>query len=435
MTVAATKNAQREVLPHVKGEFVHQRNVFHSDLDVMQKETVDNENNKFMFFNRSLSFQTLIIVWISLLLISCSESNVTNQKSPLFKDLIFNLDTVLVEPTQSSQIGSFYLKEISLFYLDNAYGIIEEFSLEGISKGVKKRELDGPEELQGISELIPTKAGFIIRHDWGFYQYDPDWEFVGKSVFQSASTVSYEEMLNNPKGEYMEMYELLHYNPKTIEIPDGHLVIKLDVEHPTFNAFTTREYYRDSRVLGKVNPFNGMMVEMIGTRPDTYEQYEYIPFHVMLDYHWTVDDAIYVTYEADSLIYVYDSNWKLKDAFGAAGINMKTNYGESQTLDVALQSKYFFHSRKNDGFYKDIYVDEGEGLVFRTYRQGSDRQDLLDETGNPLRMQVFSDGKLIGDFSVPGRFRILGKVGDQYVADGYFDEQNEKQGFYLLKLN
>lgn len=382
----------------------------------------------------SLRQQTPIFVLGNLLFLACSEPYSSYPKPEVSGDLRIEIDTVFLDPIHSSQIASFILKGDALFYVDNSYGIIEEFTLEGQSKGIKKRELDGPEELQGISELIPTKVGFIVRHDWGFYQYDSEWEFIGKSVFQSASIVSYEEMLNKPKGEYMEMYELLHYNPKTVELPDGHLVIKLDVEHPLFNAFTTRSYYRDSRVLGKVNPFNGMMVEMLGTRPDTYGKYEYIPFHVMLDYHWTGDDAIYVTYEADSLIYVYDPSWKLLESFGKAGVGMKTDYAESQTLDVAFESKYFVHSRKNEGYYKDIYVDEGSDLVFRTYRQGSDRQDMVDETENPLRLQIFREGRLLGDYPLPGRFRILGKVGDQYVADGYFDEQKEKQGFYLLNV-
>jgi len=393
------------------------------------------ELSKLILFKGSLNFQTPIFVLICILAFACSEPSVTNQELAESGDFSVRLDTVLLEPNQSSQIGSFYLKGDALFYVDKAYGLIEEFTVEGESKGIRKRELDGPEELQGVSELIPTKEGFIVRHDWSFYQYDSNWEFIGKSLFQSASTVSYDEMMDNPKGEYMEMYELLHYNPKTVQLPDGHLVIKLDVEHPIFNAFISREYYRESRVLGKVNLFNGMMVEMLGTRPDTYEEYSFIPFHVMLDYHWTADNSIYVTYEADSMIYVYDRSWKLKETFGAAGIDINTDYLESQNLDVAFESKYFYHSRKNEGFYKDIFVDEENELVFRTYRQGSDSQDLLDETYNPLRMQIFREGKLLGDFSVPGRFRILGKVGDSYVADGYFDEQNEKQGFYLLNFN
>lgn len=382
-----------------------------------------------------LNFQTPIFLLFGLFFFACSESSSKKQELTEKTDLAIQIDTVFLDPVQSSQLGSFYLKDEAIFYVDRAYVFIEEFTVQGESKGVRKRELDGPEELQGISELIPTKEGFIIRHDWAFYQYDADWEFIDKSLFQTASTVSYDEMIDNPKGEYMEMYELYHYNPKTVELPDGHLMIKLDVEHPLFNAFISREYYRESRVLGKVNPFSGMMVEMLGTRPDSYEQYRFIPFHIMLDYHWTEDNSIYVTYEADSLIYVYDPSWKLKETFGAAGKEMKTDYLESQSLDVAFESKYFYHSRKNEGFYKDIFVDEEKDLVFRTYRQGSDRQDLLDETYNPLRMQIFKEGKLLKDFGVPGRFRILGKVGDSYVADGYFDEQNEKQGFYLLNLN
>jgi hypothetical protein len=393
------------------------------------------ELSKLILFKGSLKVQTPVFILTCLLNFSCSESSVTTQEISESVDLSIKLDTVFVEPERSSQIGSFFLKGDVLFYVDNPYGIVEEFTVEGESLGIRKRELDGPEELQGISELIQTNAGFIIRHGWSFYQYDSNWEFIGKSIFQAASTVSYDEMMDNPKGEYTEMYELLHYNPKTVELPDGNLVIKLDVEHPIFNAFISREYYRESRILGKVNPFNGMMIEMLGTRPDSYEQYAYIPFHVMMDYHWAADNSIYVTYEADSTIYVYDPSWKLKETFGAAGIGMKTGYVESKSLDVAFESKYFYHSRKNEGFYKDIFVDEENGLVFRTYRQGSDRQDLLDETGNPIRMQVFLEGKLLVDFSVPGRFRILGKVGDRYVADGYFDEQNEKQGFYLLNFN
>ncbi len=114
---------------------------------------------------------------------------------------------------------------------------------------------------------------------------------------------------------------------------------------------------------------------------------------------------------------------------------MKTDYVESQNLEVAFESKYFFNSRKNEGFYKDIFVDEENELIFRTYRQGSDRLDLLDETYNPLRLQIFKQGKLVGDHAVPGRFKILGKVDSRYIVDGFFDEQNERQGFYILTLN
>jgi hypothetical protein len=345
------------------------------------------------------------------------------------------IDTIKISPSQSSQMGFFQMNEEAVFFVDQAYAIIEEFNLKGESQGIKKRELDGPEELQGISELIPTMEGFIIRHNYVFYRYDINWGFVGKSVLQFSSDVSYDELMDNPKGENIGMYEPQNYNSKTSELPDGNLVTKIDVEHPIFNAFISREYYRNGKILGKINPFTGQVVEILGTRPASFEAFRFVPFHNKMDYYWTKDDLIFVTHEIDSLIYIYDTDWNLKETFGTAGIGMNTTYAESQSLDVAFESKYFYDSRKNEGFYKDIFVDEKNGLVFRTYRQGSNRQDLLDETDNPLRIQIFKEGKLIGDFATPGRFRILGKIGEKYVADGYFDEQNEKQGFYLLNIN
>lgn len=379
---------------------------------------------------------TLFIIFILSFFLGCDTKKADNVKvSSISIGKEIKIDTIEVTPSQTSQIGFFQMKGETIFYVDQAYGLIEEFSLNGKSKGIRKRELDGPEELQGISELIPTREGFVIRHDYVFFQYDSDWNFIRKSVLQFSSDVSYDELMDNPKGQNIGMYEPQNYNSKTSELPDGNLATKIDVEHPIFNAFISREYYRDGRILGKINLLTGQVVEILGTRPASFEAYRFIPFHNKMDYHWTKDNLIFVTHEIDSLIYVYDIGWNLKETFGTAGLDIKTNYVESQRINVAFESKYFYHSRKNEGFYKDIFVDDEESIVFRTYRQGSDRQDLLDETENPLRLQVFKERKLVGDFSAPARFRILGKIGEKYVADGYFDEQNEKQGFYLLTIN
>lgn len=412
-----------------KMEYAKRLVVFHLEKLVVLEMTA-RVNNRAYF--KWVLFSLLFVLGIS----SCDTANsdLSNGTKIISKAEI-SIDTVEIVPQKASQIGFFQLKDGMIFYVDQAYGIVEEFSITGKSNGIKKRELDGPEELQGISELIPTQEGYIIRHEWIFYQYDSNWEFVGKSVLQFPARESYDEMMDNPKGEYIGMYEIQNYNAKTVPLSDGYLITKIDVEHPIFNAFITRDYYRESRILAKVNPFSGVVQEILGTRPDSYESYQFVPFHNKFDFHISADNHYYITHEIDSMIYVFDSNWELKESFGASGIDMKTNYLESQNLDVAFDSKQFYFSRKNEGYYKDIYIDEENNLVLRTYRQGSDRQDLLDETYNPLQLQVFKDNKLLGDFSVPGRFKVLGKAGDYYVVDGYFDEQNEKQGFYLMTIN
>lgn len=377
------------------------------------------------------------LLFLSLLIasFSCSKASLENESSISKEELSIQIDTVLINPTQSSQIGFFQLAGEKIFYVDQAYGFVEEFTIDGESKGVKKRELDGPDELQGFSELVVKNDGYMIRHDWMFYHYDFDWKFLGKSNFQSPATVSFQELQENPKGKYIEMYELEHYSARTVQVSGDFLVTKIDVEHPLFNAFTTREYYREARVLGKINPFDGEVVEILGARPESYENYSFIPFHSKFDFHWTDTDRIYMTYEVDSTIYVYDPSWNLIDSFGAAGKDMKTDYEESQILEVAFDTDLYRYSRKNMGYFKDIFVDEQNGLVFRTYRQGSEQEDLWDETYNPLRLHIFKDDQLVEDYPVPGRFRILGKIGERYVADGLFDERNEQQGFYLMSIN
>lgn len=373
---------------------------------------------------------------ISIILSSCqsNETKIANDSKSL-EWVQISIDTLQIIPSRSSQLGFFKVKGSAVYFVDQAYGLVEEFTLDGESKGVKKGELEGPEELMGISELITRQEGFVIRHDWVFYHYDQDWNFLRKCVLQFPSKESYDELMDNPKGEYIGMYELQNYNGKTVELPDGDLLTKLDVEHPIFNAFISRDYYRASRILGKIDVFSGEVKEIRLNRPASYEGFSFVPFHNKFDYAVTNNNLVYLTHEIDSLIYVYDSDWELKETFGAAGIGMKTDYVESQNLEVAFESKYFFNSRKNEGFYKDIFVDEENELIFRTYRQGSDRLDLLDETYNPLRLQIFKQGKLVGDHAVPGRFKILGKVDSRYIVDGFFDEQNERQGFYILTLN
>jgi len=432
-----TNYKQQESLEFVRITNVVKEIAFLFEKGVMKKLIVKAKVKLVLSQTRNPNPRVPYFVYLVLILIISVACNpvAKNEADVRENGIEFSIDTVFVEPERSSQIGSFYLKGDAVFYVDQAYGVIEEFTVEGESVGIRKRELDGPEELQGISELIPGKAGFVIRHGWSLFQYDSNWEFVNKSVLQFVYTVSYDEMMDNPKGEYIGMYELMNYNAKTVELPDGHLVTKVDVEHPMFNAFISRSYYKEGRILGKINPISGEVMEVFGTRPESYEQYGFVPFHARMDYHYATNGLIYVTHEIDPTIYVYDQNWELKDSFGTGGVGMKMEYKETQTLDVAFESSYFSHSRKNEAYYKDIYVDEEVELVFRTYRQGSDTADLLDETFNPLRLQIYHQKVLIEDVSVPGRFRILGKIGKKYIADGLFDEQNEKQGFYLLNLN
>jgi hypothetical protein len=171
-------------------------------------------------------------------------------------------------------------------------------------------------------------------------------------------------------------------------------------------------------------------------RPESYEQYRFVPYHIFFDYHLSPSGKSWFTFEIDSLIYAYNQQMQQVQSFGRAGQGMKTNYPETDYLEAAFEDERYPQSRLRYGYYKDIYVDEEEDLVFRTYRLGSSDPDHYDENQTPFRMQVYRGTELAGDFQVPTRFKILGKTQDgHYIADGFFDELNEKQGFYVFKVN
>ncbi len=255
-----------------------------------------------------------------------------------------------------------------------------------------------------------------------------------KKVLNTNDGTSYEDLVNNPKGHTIGgIYEIQYYNEKNRISPDGYILVKLDVEHPKFNAFSTRAFYREAFLLGKVNPNSGALQQMIGKRPESYEQYSYVPFHSFFDYE-LYDGGYLFTYDIDPVIYQHDASFKIIDQFGEPGIDMNQNYEETNRIEAAFDSDKFSASRKNDGYYLNVYADESRDLVFRTYRQGSTKTDLQSEDENPLRLQIYHQKKLIDDIAVPGRFKIIGKSGDTYIADGFFDEMNEKQGVYQLKI-
>lgn len=365
-----------------------------------------------------------------LALIGCeSSSNKTVSVVKNNDKVEFFIDTLFVSPTQSSQLGSFFINEKNLYYVDQLFGIIEQFDENGNQIRRCLQVMNGPEELMSITEVIPYPAGFIVRSDWQFYFYDKDWNYQRKFMMDTDGGVPFDDLVNNPKSTYTGMYELQNYDQKTTYF-DGQLLVKLDVEHPMFNGFSTRAYYKEASIFGLININIGKLKLIDLARPDSYDAYSFIPFHIFFDYHLG-EREIFTTFEPDPLIYQYDLNFELQDSFGEPGKEMLTSYPQTDRIEAAFDNSLFSDSRNKDGFYKNIFVYKD--FIFRTYRQGT-KSESYSELNNPLRLQIYLDKVLVQDMTLPKRFKILGKIGDTYFADGYFNEQEEEQGLFTIKM-
>lgn len=137
-----------------------------------------------------------------------------------------------------------------------------------------------------------------------------------------------------------------------------------------------------------------------------------------------VDGAIYVTYEADSCIYVYDKNNHITAKFGFAGKNMDTHYTSTPTL--AEVKKNYRKERKQRGYYNWIEYDDVNGLLFRSYQKG--KHAPVDG------LQIYKNHNLIADVDVPKHFKVMGYIEPYYYSYVIADEDNEKLYLYRFTL-
>jgi hypothetical protein len=368
--------------------------------------------------------------------VSCNTGSDQNIGSDSGKDISISIDTVQIAPRRSSQVGLYQWNGKEILYVDNLYGFVEGYNPEGEFLGTYLKIMNGPEELPGISQIGIHENGYLVKGEaWNFYLYDNEWNFVKKFFLNTNDGSSVADLMNTPNPKSPLMYELQYYNDQFQFTPEGHFWAKIDTEHPLFNAFTNREFYREAYIIGEVDVETGGLKRLLLNRPKSYENYRFVPYHIFYDYHLSPSGNSWFTFEVDSLIYKYDSKLQQTLTYGRAGIGMKTNYPETDNLEAAFETELYTNSRLRYGYFKDIFVDEEDDLTFRTYRTGSFDPEVYDENQTPLRMQVYKGVELLGDFEVPSRFKVLGKIDKgRYVADGYFDELNENQGFYVLEI-
>ena len=164
---------------------------------------------------------------------------------------------------------------------------------------------------------------------------------------------------------------------------------------------------------------------MFANHPPIYEEYTLgIPNYdnAFVEFR---NEEILVGFPADSLVRVFDSNFDYVYSFGVKGREMKQNYPEAGDYDT--YASIWEDAQHNYGYYYDMYFDESNNRLLRSYTKGNGTSGL----------QVFENDILVADFDVPKKFNLLGKIGDIYFASGLFDQNEELDylGIYQFKIN
>ncbi len=393
-------------------------------------------------FNNSIR-ATFAVALIYLLVISCNSkepktaayyANYDLHLSSALNDTqsIINIDTLKI--THPDGVGKGFSRIVNgeLIFFDLARTevrrITNQFELGEylLTKG------DGPNQIPSFQSFGSSANQNLLLSNWTFFNFDKDWNYLNKGAISFYSNSELNEIGSNPKPEMAGIYELKYYEQEPLFIHDK-LLIKIESSNPRYNFVMHKNYYEEARIAAEVNLNTKKIDEILGRKPPIYTNYNLIPHH---DHHyWDINSAneIYLSFEPDSLIYICDDKLVPQRAFGVAGINMQQDYYE--VTNVEDYDSYWFLSQTSKGYYKHLKVIEEDRLVFRTYNQGTS-ETTFGYGDNPKRMQVYKDFELIADVPVPSFFKVIGKMGEYYYADGSTENrENEEIVLYRFKLN
>ncbi|GIM60664.1 hypothetical protein CAPN008_07140 [Capnocytophaga canis] len=316
----------------------------------------------------------------------------------------FALDTLKMNPEGTSYVGKFLMWKDTLYFVDERFSYIFQFTNEGEFVQRHAGKGKGPNEVLNIDYLTFGKDEFVTLNgnNNSFDVFDTRFEKKEFMRIDESITRSYEEMLNNPIPSLNDVYEYDYALPKILKKwGKEHISIIITASHPKFNGYFDSDlYYNQARCFGIVNLKTGKLEKILGRRSPIYLSQQNIPNFDHLNYDtYEESDEVYLNFWADSDIYLYSKQEdKIKGKFGKAGRDMKTDYRRTNTFEDAennWKSDYATY-----GYYTFLKYFPEKQLIFRGYSKGKGA------TNHGL--QIYKNHQLIADLDVPKGFEIIG---------------------------
>lgn len=330
------------------------------------------------------------------------------------------LDTVSIFIEGSSGIGSWIVSGESILFLDELYSTLTFFDTDyKFQKRILGRG-EGPNEIQGriVKYALRGDKLFIMGPSYDYYEVDMASDVVNRGLLNFGDDdIQLHKIINNPKPHYKAIYEVEYSVLNITYLTENEILFSITSSHPEFNAYTSKEFYEESKTLAVLDLSKNRISGIFGKFPPAYLQYNYLPYYAYAHFDRVADNEFVLTYEADSLIYHFDGIDDIAYSFGNQGSNMALNYRSVQGFEDYAG---IYKMRPNYGYFTFLHYDKHLDLTFRGYHRG------LDAPSDGL--QIYDGIQLIHDIDVPKGFKVFGSINSKVY--GYIqgpDDKNEEE--------
>lgn len=331
-------------------------------------------------------------------------------------------DTIILDSVENiSLVGEMYVVGDKIGYIDQISGNLHRYSFDGkyIDKKLGYGKSNAEVAAYEITGFDASKDRYVIFSDLEYFIYDSSLTKIKQGIVKSKvrDTPDDEACGANPL-----IYSWSHRN-RNIRYNNGKIFISSNLLR--LNPYNNKDrYFNEGRTITIVDEATAVVDDVIARYPVGYKANNWESFN---NASFDIDDNgdIYVSFEADSLIYVYNSNCEQFNTFGYSGRKMDSNYSKiapSDTLYWAISA-----DRARYGFYEKIEYDNQSGLLVRLYRRGN-----ADKNSDGL--QIYDGNVLIGDVDIPKMYNLMGFYGSTIYL--YFiDLDNIKINVISFTLN
>lgn len=372
-----------------------------------------------------LVMNVLISAVFITLFTSCEEKNVYEQFQKVSGRLEPTIDTISFEAVKldsvhcSGESFSWISSDGKICYYDNYFCWLYTFDGDGHLQNRRLGYGRGPNELlirQGMVCAMSNDGEFAICGNTYDYEY-----------YSAEMGLKHRFMLKQEKNS-LDPKNYMTYTTADFDIcarlNDEKLYMGMTSDSEKFSFFTTpAEYISESYRIGVIDLRKGkaMPMEIKGFPPIYAQDHQKYTSFDGVDFDIDREGNFYIGFRADSLVYVFDKNLKPRYAFGVSGKGMDRDY-ESVTMD---NLRAYGRNLSDKGYYSWVeFVDETK-TCFRSYKKGS----MSDYDG----LQIYKDGQMVGDCSVPKGLKVTGYI-EPYYYSQVFNDNDEGLTIYRFKL-